>query len=467
MDTDDLAYRSLLDLSESIRTRRLSPVEVTRHLIERIDVLDRRYHGYAAVLAERALDQARRAEAELARGIWRGPLHGVPIAIKDLVQTSFAPTAGGTAIHRDFIAPRNATVIDRLEQAGAIILGKLAMTEAAYTNHHPSVAAPLNPWNPDYWVGTSSTGPGTATSAALCYGSLGSDTGGSIRFPCATCNLTGIKPTWGRVSRFGVFAMASSLDHVGPMCRTAGDAAAMLGAIAGDDDNDPTALHAPVPDYLATLDLPIRGLRIGVDRTYTREDVDPEVVAALDEAEAIFTALGARITEVRLPPSKTLTGHWMAICSTELAVAHHSTYPARRDEYGPELAAFLDHGLATSGLELARIAHERLAYSGGLAGVFETVDLLLVPTMTTRVPSLAALEDLGKTPDVLVKMLRYTAPFDFSGSPTITLPNGLDSAGMPLSMQLVGRHLSEDVLARAGHAFQKATDWHTRRPPLA
>lgn len=467
MHTESLAYRSLLDLSDGIRRKDLSPVAVTQFLIDRIDDVDKTYRSYASVLAERALEQAAAAEREIGRGMWRGPLHGVPVAVKDLVHTRFAPTAAGTAIHRDFMAPCNATVIDRLEQAGAVILGKLKMTEGAYTNHHPEVEPPLNPWNRDYWVGTSSTGPGAATSAGLCYGSLGSDTGGSIRFPCATCGLTGIKPTWGRVSRHGVFALASSLDHVGTMCRTAADAAAMLGVIAGEDPRDPTALRAPVPDYLATIDQPIRGLRIGVDRSYTRDGVDPQVVAALDEAERAFAALGARMTEVRFPPSKVLTGHWTAICSVELAVAHLETYPARKREYGPELAAFIEHGRSISGIDMGRIVHERLAFSGALAGLFESVDLLLVPTMPTPTPSLEALGALGKDLDVLVDMLRYTAPFDFSGSPTITLPNGIDADSMPLSMQLVGRHLAEDVLARAAHAFQRVTDWHTRTPSPA
>jgi len=467
MSDDDLAFRPLLDISEDLRRRVLSSAKVTEAQLARIARLDDEYHSYATVLAERALAQAHRADAELARGIWRGPLHGVPIAVKDLVYTSFAPTAGGTAIHRDFVPPYSATVIERLEQAGAVLLGKLAMTEAAYTNHHPSALTPLNPWQRDYWVGTSSTGPGTAVSAALAYGALGSDTGGSIRFPCATCNLTGIKPTWGRVSRHGVFALASSLDHVGTMCRTAADAIALLGAIAGEDINDPTTLGAPVPDYLAALDLPIRGLRMGIDRAYTRDGVDPQVVAALDAAESVFVALGARIVEIELPPWRELVGRWMDVVATELAMAHRDTFPSRRSEYGPELVAFLDHGHDTTGLQLAAAAHDRLAYSGGLARSFESVDMLLIPTMTTRIPSLAALAGLGRDPNVLVDMLRYTAPFDFSGSPTITLPSGIDSTGLPLSLQLVGPHLSEGALARAAHAFQKVTDWHTRRPVLA
>ena len=244
--------------------------------------------------------QAKRHDSEIAKGIWRGPLHGVPIGLKDLCYTTFAPTAGGTTIHAKFVPPFNATIVDRLERAGAVTLGKLKMTEGAYTSHHPDDQAPLNPWNANYWVGSSSSGSGVATSAGLCYGSIGSDTGGSIRFPSATCGLTGIKPTWGRVSRYGVFPLADSLDHVGPMCRSAADAAAMLGVIAGADANDPTALPAPVPNYLARIGDGIRGLRIGVDRKYTQEGVDAQVVAALLEAERTLADLGAEIREVQI-----------------------------------------------------------------------------------------------------------------------------------------------------------------------
>src|SRR5271168_2300212 len=276
--SSDLQYEQLTTISDLIRRKKLSSVEVTDATLQRIAKLDGQYHSYATVLAERALTRAKAADADIVRGLWRGPLHGVPIAVKDLCYTTFAPTSAGATIFKRFVPTFNATVVERLEDAGAILLGKLQMTEGAYTSHHPHVAAPLNPWNTNYWVGSSSTGSGAATSLGLCYGSLGSDTGGSIRFPSATCGLTGIKPTWGRVSRYGVFPLADSLDHIGPMCRSAADAAAMLGVIAGSDSNDPTALHAPVPNYLATIGDGVRDLRIGVDRKYTQEGIDPQVV---------------------------------------------------------------------------------------------------------------------------------------------------------------------------------------------
>jgi amidase len=466
MSEDQLHYKSITELSELFRRGELLPSEATEAILSRIGKLDGNFHGYAVVLAERAMAQAKRHDAELAKGIWRGPLHGVPIGLKDLCYTTFAPTAGGTRIHAKFVPSFNATIVDRLERAGAVTLGKLKMTEGAYTSHHPLVQAPLNPWNANYWVGSSSSGSGVATSAGLCYGSIGSDTGGSIRFPSATCGLTGIKPTWGRVSRHGIFPLADSLDHIGPMCRSAADAAAMLGVIAGADPNDPTALQAPVPNYLAGIGDGLRGLRIGVDRKYTQQGIDPQVVAALLEAERTLADLGAQIREVRFPSYEKLVSQWIAMCSVETAEAHLETYPSRAKEYGPELAQLIEQGRSVGGVEIAAIHHQRLRFCGELAALFGDIDLLLIPTMPVPIPTLTKMGEYGADPNILLSILRFTAVFDFSGSPTITLPMGIASDQMPLSMQLVGPHLSEDVLARAAHAFQSTTDWHTRRPPI-
>jgi amidase len=463
----DLPYESLTTVSDLIRRRRLSSTELTDAILQRITKLNGQYGAYATVLPERALDRAKAADAEIARGLWRGPLHGVPIAVKDLCNTTFAPTRAGTTIFKTFTPSFNATVVDRLEDGGAVLLGKLQMTEGAYTSHHPEVPAPLNPWNRDYWVGSSSTGSGVATALGLCYGSLGSDTGGSIRFPSATCGLSGIKPTWGRVSRYGVFPLAETLDHVGPMTRSVADAAAMLGVIAGADRNDPTTYRAAVPDYLESIGDGIRGLRIGIDRGYATDGVDVQVVAALVEAERVLVGLGATVREVRFPAYQKLVSQWIAMCSVETAAAHADTYPARKLEYGPDLAALIEQGLATRGIEIARINLERLRFSRELSELFEAVDVLLIPTMPVPIPSLNLMKAYGEDPNVLLGILRFTAPFNFSGNPTLTSPNGFDAAGMPLSMQLAGPHLSEDLLVRVGHAFQVATDWHRRRPPAA
>ena len=465
--TESIAFEPLTSISEQIRRREVTSVAVTGAMLDRIAALDGVYRSYTTVLAERAMARAEAADRETARGIWRGPLHGVPIAVKDLCNTSFAPTSAGTRIFRNWTPDDNATVVDRLEQGGAVILGKLSMTEGAYTSHHPENPGPLNPWNEAHWVGSSSTGSGVATAAGLCFGSLGSDTGGSIRFPSATCGLTGIKPTWGRVSRHGVFPLGASLDHVGPMARSAADCGALLGVIAGADPADPTTLQKPVPNYLGMIGETIRGVTIGIDRRFVSDEIDPEVVAAVDEAERVLVSLGARIREIAFPTTDRLVRGWIPFCSIETALAHRDTYPRQRSEYGPDLAALIEQGHAVCALQFGEIYHERLAFSGALEAVFETVDLILVPTMPVPTPSLAKMGEYGKDPNLLLRILRFTAPFNFSGSPTITLPNGIDTSGLPLSMQLVGRHCAEDLLCRAGYAFQAVTDWHTRRAPLA
>lgn len=466
MKTDRLHYASLVGLSKLIRDGEVTSSEATQTMLDRIAKLDQNLHAYATLLGERARSQAKKLDDELRNGIWRGPLHGVPVAIKDLCYTHFAPTAAGTRIHEKFVPAYNATVVDRLERAGAVILGKLKMTEGAYTTHHPSDVAPINPWNADYWVGSSSTGSGVATAAGMCYGSIGSDTGGSIRFPSATCGLTGIKPTWGRVSRYGIFPLASTLDHIGPMCRTAADAAAMLGAIAGADPHDPTALRDGVPNYLASIGDGVRGIRVGIDRTYTQDGVDPQIVAALMDAERVFADMGAEIFEVRFPAYEKLLSLWVLQCAAETAVAHADTYPSRKQEYGLDLAALIEQGRSTTGAEIAAVQHERLKFAGSIKSLFDQVDVLIIPTMAMPIPTLAKMSEFGVDPKLLLSILRFTAVFDFTGSPTITVPMGISSDRMPLTMQLVGRHVSEDLLARSAHAFQSTTDWHTRRPPV-
>lgn len=461
-----LHYLSLMDLSEWLRRRELSPVEVTRAMIDRIAALDGRIGSYVTVLADRAMAQARQAETEIAAGMWRGLLHGVPIALKDLCFTSFAPTSGGMAIHADFVPDYDATVVARLERAGAVTLGKLAMTEgAASVGHHPSMRIPINPWNAPYWSGASSSGSGAATAAGLCYGSIGSDTGGSIRVPAAANGLTGVKPTWGRVSRHGIFALSESMDHIGPITRTAADAAAIMAAIAGHDDADPTSLIDPVPDYLGALGEGVAGVRIGVDEDFISRDCDPAIVAVVMAACRALADKGARIVPITMPDPDAMLAGWVAFCAAECAIAHRATWPARCDDYGPELNLLLD--MARQQVTATTIAEtniERGKYGGRLAAVFRDVDLIAMPTLLGPLPLHAELEGLFAENPIM--MARHMSPFDMTGSPTITLHGGFDGNGLPIGFQLVGRHLSEDLLLRAGHAYQQVTDWHTRHPPV-
>lgn len=464
MNGTDLSLAGLVEVAREIRTGAVSSTELTQAMLARIEKLDGKYRTYLHVCRDHALERARVADSEIAKGIHKGSLHGVPLAVKDLCYTTFAPTTGGMTIHAGFTPGHDATVVSRMTGAGAVILGKLTMTEGAYTSHHPRIPAPPNPWGHDLWVGSSSTGSGVATAAGLTYGALGSDTGGSIRFPAATCGLTGIKPTWGRVSRHGVFALADTLDHVGPMARSAQDCAAILQAIAGWDVNDPTSIDRPVQDYMAGVGQSIRGMKIGIDRTYVSSGVDAEVVEALEGAIAVFEDLGARIVDVAFPDYEDLVARWIMMCAVETAIAHAETYPDRAGEYGPELSQLIDEGRRTPGIDVAGGTHLRLAFSEALATLFRDIDCMLIPTMPVPIPTLEKMSEYGGDPSVLNGLLRFTAPFDFSGSPTITLPNGVDRRGLPLSMQLVAPHLREDTLIRAGHAYQTMTDWHRMMP---
>ena len=462
-----LHYRSLTDLSEALHRRDVSSVEVTSAILDRIAAVEPETLSYVTVMADAAMAQARAADDEIARGDWRGPLHGVPIALKDLCFTRNAPTTAGMPILKDFVPDYDATVVERLNAAGAVTLGKLKMTEGAGGDHHPNIPPPRNPWNPGYWTGASSSGSGVATAAGLCFGSLGSDTGGSIRFPSSACGITGIKPTWGRVSRHGIFTLADSLDHVGPMARSAADAAAILGIIAGDDPNDPTSLAAPVPNYLAGLEGGVRGLTIGIDETYNGEGADSQITAALGEVRRVLTGLGAEFKSVEFPSQRqAAVASGMAAMGAEIAAAHRDFFPSRASEYGQMLAGMIAQGLKLSPTDMADAGRVRRNFCGQFERLWADIDLLLVPTMPMTVPTMETMQTKVHDMVFMGDLVRFTVPFDLTGSPTITLPCGFSADGLPLGFQLVGPHLSEDLLCRAGHAFQEATDWHQRHPEL-
>lgn len=457
----------LLELTGRIRAKELSPVDATRAQLDRIAALDGGIHAYALVLADDAMAAARQAEAEIGRGEWRGPLHGAPIAVKDLCWLKGEPTAAGSTIHLAFRPAEDATVVRKLREAGAIILGKLQMTEGAYSAHHPEIAAPLNPWGPAHWTGSSSSGSGAATAAGLCYGSLGSDTGGSIRFPSAANGLTGFKGSWGRVSRYGVFDLAPSLDHVGPMTRSAADAAAMLGAIAGADPRDPTAASVPVPDYLDRADEGIAGLRIGLDPAWNADGADADTNAVMAAAASALAGLGARLVDLRFPDPAQIIRDWFPLCAIEVAAAHADTWPDRRAEYGPILSQLIEQGHGVTGFDLHAIHMRRLAFTSQVNAVFDGIDLLLVPVQSFAAPTLAFMGNLGADEAVMKGLLQFTCPFDMTGHPALTLPGGFTKQdGMPVGFQIIAPHWAEATLTRAGVAFQSVTEWHRRHPRL-
>lgn len=459
-------YLELLDIGRRIHSKEISSVEATQAQLDRIASLDGALKSYALVMADAALADARRADDEIRQGKIRGPLHGVPIAVKDLCWTKGVPTAAGMTIYRDFKPDRDATVVEKLRAAGAVNLGKLQLTEGAYADHHPKITPPVNPWNKAHWSGASSSGSGVATAAGLCYGSLGSDTGGSIRFPSAANGCTGLKPTWGRVSRFGVFELAATLDHIGPMTRSAADAGAMLSVIAGEDPNDPTASLEPVPNYLAGMTRGLRGLRIGIDPKWNTDRVEDSVKQMLADVLKVFADLGGDIREVRFPDPEQIISDWFPLCGVETAVAHESTYPARKDEYGPGLSGLIDLGRSQSGLDYQKIVLRRNDFRGRVQKVFEGIDLLVVPATAVASPTMAQMATLGEDAELISGLLRYTCPFDMTGSPTITLPSGFTAQGTPIAFQFVSRHFEEELLVRAGWAYQQATDWHRKHPAI-
>ncbi|WP_447919201.1 amidase [Achromobacter aegrifaciens] len=464
----ELHHLDLSSLAALIRSGEVSPVEITRAQLQRIEALDGALRSYACVTAASALQDAQTAQAEIRQGHYRGPLHGVPIALKDLYRRKGVPTAAGTTIHRDTPAEYDATVVRRLRDAGAVLLGQLQMTEGAYSDHHPSVEPPRNPWNADYWTGISSSGSAVATAAGLCFGATASDTGGSIRWPCAATGLTGIKPTWGRISRHGVFELAATLDHAGVIARSAQDAAILLEAIAGPDPLDPTALQAPVPRYAEQAEASVRGLRIGVDPDWNARDVDPQTRRMMEAAMQALQELGATLVPLRFPAEDAAQAvrDWAPLCAVEAAVAHAATYPSRKAEYGPVLAGVIEAGHALSGPDYQRILLRRMAMRGKVDALFAQVDALLTPVQPMPPLTLSAVSVLGRQPGLVEALQRYTCVFDMTGHPCLTLPAGQCEAGTPMGLQLVAAHLGEPVLFRLGAAFQAATNWHLRRPAL-
>ena len=466
MSSNDLHYLELLEVGRLIQSRELSSVEVTKAQFARIDQVDGALKSYVRVMTDSALAEAGRADAEIAKGQLRGPLQGVPVGVKDLCWTQGVPTAAGMTLYKDFVPTEDGTVVRKLREAGAVILGKLQLTESAYADHHPSVSPPVNPWNAAHWPGVSSSGSGVATAAGLCYGALGTDTGGSIRFPSAANGLTGLKPTWGRVSRYGAFELAATLDHIGPMTRSAADAGAMLGAIAGADAKDPTASLLPVPDYLADMAKGLAGLRVGIDTRWTTEGVDAPTRAVLDAAIAAVKTLGGEVREVSFPDPAQAIEDWFPLCGMEAAVVHEQTYPSRKDMYGPAVAGLVELGLAQRGVDYQKIVLRRHDFSGKVRALFQDIDLLLIPATGIASPTMERMSQMGVDADLMSAMLRYTCPFDMTGSPTITLPGGFTPAGMPVAFQFVARHFDEALLVRAGAAFQQATGWHRKHPAL-
>lgn len=446
-DATPSPWLSIGELADGLARGRFDVAALVEAALSRIDALDGALQAWSIVWPERARARARTLDALPASR--RGPLHGVPMAVKDLGDVRGEPTRAGTVVLGDSPAREDATVVRLLEEAGAVILGKVKMTEGAFTSHHPSVTPPVNPWRHDRWTGISSSGSGVAVAAGLCTAALGTDTGGSIRFPSAACGLVGLKPTHGRVSLAGVFPLAPSLDHVGPMARRVDDVARIFAVLAGRDPRDPATRAAP-PIDAAIAAFP-HGLRVGFDPVTCADGVSPEIHDAVVRVVDALDASGARIHEVEMPPIGDALAAWLPICASEAATAHVATYPARGADYGPELAGLLETGLSASGRDVASAWQHRIAHTRALAAIFELCDVLVCPALAVE---LAAGMNLGATPPPpgAFTAMRFTLPFDLSGDPSLTLPCGLDRDGAPIGVQLVGPALTEPrLLAIAAH----------------
>ncbi len=471
--SDDVAFAPLTALARMIVRKELSPVEVVRAYLERIAARDATLRSYVAVCEESAMSTAREAESALMAGRVSGPLHGVPIALKDLFDTAGVPTTGGSKILADRVPERDATVVRRLREAGAIVLGKLHMVEFAYgpeglNAHH---GAPRNPWDAAIarMPGGSSSGSGVAVAAGLAVAALGSDTGGSIRIPASLCGITGLKPTYGRVSRGGVLPLAWSMDHVGPMTRSAADAALMLGAMAGYDPGDASTSVLPVPDYVAALTSDVKGLRVGLLRAFFLDAATPDVRGAVERAAVTLAGAGAIVDEVTLPSVVHVAAAAYAVVASEALAYHTPWLKTRPADYDPEVRQRLQLGAFVTGADYVRAQQVRALVRDDIDAALAHRDVLLAPATPLTAPRVDERQTtLGDGPaDVRGALIRLTRPFNVSGHPTCALPCGFSGDGLPIGMQLVGRPFDEATVLRAADAYQRLTDWHTRRPVLA
>lgn len=466
----DLTSLSVVELGKLVKAREVSPLELTSAFLERIDTLNTQLNAFVTVDREGALAAARTAEAEINGGQYRGALHGIPVAHKDLYATEAIRTTGGSQVLADNIPDRDATVVARLKQAGMINLGKTNTHEFAYgpTNEVSLFGAVNNPWNTGRISGGSSGGSGAAVAAGLVPIATGSDTGGSIRIPSACCGLTGLKPTYGRVSRAGILPLCWSMDHAGPLARSAADAALFLKATAGSDANDAASVNQPVPNYPELLSGDIRGVKIGVPRGYFYEKSQAAVNDLVEGALAVLAELGAQIIEVEIPFIEHAAAAAMAIYVAEATAYHDDTLNDHADQYSEQVRTFLELGDQLLAKDYLHAQRYRTLLGRELAELFNRIDVLVMPgTPITATPLGQQEVDINGSDDgVFGALLRNTEPFNLTGLPAVVAPCGFDTEGMPASMQVVGPAFQEAKVLNIVHAYQAVTDWHQWRPQL-
>ena len=470
MNPEEICYLSAGELSPLIQKREISPVEIVKAHLNRIESLEPILNSFITLLADQAMEAARQAEKEIQAGRYRGPLHGIPLGLKDLFYTKGIRTTSGSKIFDTFIPNVDGTVVTKLKEAGTILLGKLNMHPFAYgpTGENQEYGHMHNPWNPELITGGSSGGSGSAATSGQCTLTMGSDTGGSVRIPAALCGLVGLKPTYGRVSRYGLTPLAWSQDHVGPMARSVKDCALAMNAIAGYDPNDPTSMDAPVPDYSRTLTGEIRGLRIGVPKEYFEIPIDSRVKEQFWKAMGRLGELGAVISEVSWP----MFHDSMAIASTiqmsEATAYHSDLIKAHGPRIYPPVRLRLEAGFFISAIDYIQAQRARALFYHQSLRLFEKVDLLAGPTVPVTAFKIGLDKvKVGQANVGAISLLtQYTRPFNLNGFPAITLPCGFSDDGLPIGLQLAGRPFEEEMVLRLAHAYEASTDWHLRRPRI-
>lgn len=468
--SDELARMTLTAVADAIRRRKVSSLEVTQSLLARIDRLQPQLNCFISIERDGVLKAARKADRALAQRGKIGPLHGVPLAHKDMFYRTGRIATCGSQILREHRQQVTATVVARLAAAGALWLGGLNMGEFASdpTGGNEHFGRCRNPWNTDYVTGGSSSGSAASVAARMGYASLGSDTGGSIRTPAALCGVVGFKPTNGRVSVYGAMPRAWSHDCVGPLARTVGDCARIARVIAGADPRDPAAGSEPVPDYEKKLQAGIKGVRIGVPANYFYDGVSADVRACMDASLAVLKSLGARIVKVAIPDPEHAFAMSIVMTECESAAFHAGWMRTRPQDYAPGVRARFEPGQKVPAIKYIEARNERIRLRQEfLDSVFARVDLLHTPVMPVPVPSIAATRspDAGNLRALIPLFTRNTRTASFFSLPALSVPAGFTANGMPAGMQLIGRPFAEELVLRAGHAYQTVTDWHERVPP--
>lgn len=460
--TASLTDLSLLETSALLRERATSSIEVTTAYLSRIDALDPRLRCFITVCREQALADAARADADLRADAGRGPLHGIPLAVKDLFDTAGLRTTANSRTWADRVPAEDATVVRRLRDAGAVLLGKLHMNEFATGPLFEDDFQPpaRNPWDSERTPGGSSSGSGAALAAGLCAGSYGSDTGGSIRGPASLCGVVGLKPTQGRVSRHGVAMLSWSFDHVGPMARRVSDVAVLLRATAGLDPADPTCSAAPVPDFLAALDGSTEGVRIGVPANYLASgvEIESDVLAAFRAAIGHLHDLGAEVRDVELPGIELIDGIFNPILQSEAAAYHQTSLASRGREYGRGFRRRVLEGFLYTGVEYVQAQRGRSLFTEGYDELMRSIDFIATPTTHRTAPTFAEQATAARSP--------FTRIFNVTGQPSISIPCGFDRQGLPIGLLLSGRRFDDEGLLRLADAYERTTAWHERRPDL-